>query len=61
MSPFQVCDAPILASANGWVGFLTRGRTVPEAPFAGAATYQWEVTPGALAYVHGLYQYIGSR
>jgi iron complex outermembrane receptor protein len=46
------------------VSGIEKGRrlpTVPKAQFAGAATYQWEVTPGALAYLTGLYQYIGSR
>jgi iron complex outermembrane receptor protein len=35
--------------------------TVPQFQFVGAATYQWEVRPGALAYVTGTYQHIGSR
>jgi iron complex outermembrane receptor protein len=35
--------------------------TVPEFQLATAATYQWEVTPGALAYITGTYQHIGSR
>jgi iron complex outermembrane receptor protein len=35
--------------------------TVPEFQLATAATYQWEVRPGALAYVTGTYQHIGSR
>ena len=35
--------------------------TVPQIQFAGAATYQWEVRPGSLAYVTGIYQHIGSR
>jgi len=35
--------------------------TVPEFQFAAAATYQWEVKPGALAYITGTYQHIGSR
>jgi iron complex outermembrane receptor protein len=35
--------------------------TAPQFQFAGAATYQWEVRPGSLAYVTGTYQHIGSR
>jgi iron complex outermembrane recepter protein len=35
--------------------------TVPRFQIATAATYQWEVRPGALAYVTGTYQHIGSR
>lgn len=35
--------------------------TVPRFQLAAAATYQWEVRPGALAYVTGTYQHIGSR
>ncbi len=35
--------------------------TVPEVQLALATTYQWEVMPGALAYVTGTYQHIGSR
>jgi iron complex outermembrane recepter protein len=35
--------------------------TVPQFQFVGAATYQWEVRAGALAYVTGTYQHIGSR
>ena len=35
--------------------------TVPQFQFVGAATYQWEAMPGALAYVTGTYQHIGSR
>ena len=35
--------------------------TVPRFQLVGAATYQWEVRPGALAYVTGTYQHIGSR
>ena len=35
--------------------------TVPRFQLATAATYQWEVRPGALAYVTGTYQHIGSR
>jgi iron complex outermembrane receptor protein len=46
------------------VSGIEKGRrlpTVPEFQFAGAATYQWEVLPAALAYVTGTYQHIGSR
>jgi iron complex outermembrane recepter protein len=35
--------------------------TVPQVQFAGAVTYQWEVKPGALAYLTGMYQHVGSR
>ena len=35
--------------------------TVPTFQLAAAATYQWAVRPGALAYVTGTYQHIGSR
>jgi iron complex outermembrane recepter protein len=35
--------------------------TVPQFQLATAATYQWEVRPGALAYITGTYQHIGSR
>lgn len=35
--------------------------TVPKIQLAAAATYQWEVRPGALAYLTGSYQHIGSR
>ena len=35
--------------------------TVPKFQLATAATYQWEVKPGALAYLTGTYQHIGSR
>ena len=35
--------------------------TVPRFQLATAATYQWEVQPGALAYVTGTYRHIGSR
>jgi iron complex outermembrane receptor protein len=34
---------------------------VPQFQLATAATYQWEATPGWLAYVTGTYQHIGSR
>jgi iron complex outermembrane receptor protein len=46
------------------VSGIEQGRrlpTVPKVQFAGAATYQWEVKPGALAYLTGVYQYVGSR
>jgi iron complex outermembrane receptor protein len=35
--------------------------TVPEVQIAAAATYQWQVGPGSLAYVTGTYQHTGSR
>jgi iron complex outermembrane recepter protein len=35
--------------------------TVPEVQIAAAATYQWQLRPGSLAYVTGTYQHIGSR
>jgi iron complex outermembrane recepter protein len=35
--------------------------TVPQVQLAAAATYQWEVRPGAMAYVTGTYRHIGSR
>ena len=35
--------------------------TVPRFQLATAATYQWEVRPGTLAYITGTYQHIGSR
>ena len=35
--------------------------TVPEVQVAAAATYQWQLRPGALAYVTGSYQHTGSR
>ena len=46
------------------VSGIEKGRrlpTVPEFQLATAATYQWEVVPGALAYLTGTYQHIGSR
>jgi iron complex outermembrane recepter protein len=46
------------------VSGIERGRrlpTVPRVQLVGAATYQWEVRPGALGYVTGTYQHIGSR
>jgi iron complex outermembrane recepter protein len=35
--------------------------TVPRFQLAAAATYQWHVRPGSLAYLTGTYQHIGSR
>lgn len=35
--------------------------TVPRIQLAAAATYQWEVRAGALAYLIGSYQHVGSR
>ena len=46
------------------VSGIEKGRrlpTVPRAQIASAATYQWQVRPGALAYLTGTFQYIGSR
>jgi iron complex outermembrane receptor protein len=46
------------------VSGIEEGRRLPTVPrfqLAAAATYQWEVRPGALAYVTGTYQHIGSR
>jgi iron complex outermembrane recepter protein len=46
------------------VSGIEKGRrlpTVPQVQIASAATVQWEVRPGALAYVTGTYQHIGSR
>jgi iron complex outermembrane receptor protein len=46
------------------VSGLEKGRRLPTVPrfqLATAATYQWEVRPGALAYVTGTYQHTGSR
>jgi iron complex outermembrane receptor protein len=46
------------------VSGIEKGRrlpTVPEFQMAAAATFQWEVTPGSLAYMTGTYQHIGSR
>jgi iron complex outermembrane receptor protein len=43
---------------------LVEGRrlpTVPKFQFAAAATYQWELSAGSLAYVTGSFQHIGSR
>ena len=46
------------------VSGIEKGRrlpTVPQVQLAAAATYQWEVTSGSLAYVTGTWQHIGSR
>ncbi|MGH9159584.1 MAG: TonB-dependent receptor, partial [Vicinamibacteraceae bacterium] len=46
------------------VSGIEEGRRLPTVPrfqLASAATYQWEVVPGSLAYVTGTYQHIGSR
>jgi iron complex outermembrane recepter protein len=46
------------------VSGIEEGRRLPTVPrfqLATAATYQWEVRPGALAYITGTYQHIGSR
>lgn len=34
---------------------------MPEVQLAAAATYQWQIRQGALAYVTGTYQHMGSR
>jgi iron complex outermembrane receptor protein len=50
--------------ATSIVSGIEQGRrlpTVPRIQLAAAATYQWEVRPGSLAYVTGTYQHIGSR
>ncbi len=46
------------------VSGIEKGRRLPTVPrfqLATAATYQWEARPGALAYITGTYQHIGSR
>jgi iron complex outermembrane receptor protein len=46
------------------VSGIEKGRrlpTVPRGQLAAAATYQWEVGSGALAYITPTYQHIGSR
>ena len=46
------------------VSGIEEGRRLPSVPqvqLASAATYQWEVQAGALAYVTGTYQHVGSR
>ncbi len=46
------------------VSGIEKGRRLPTVPrfqLATAATYQWEARPGALAYLTGTYQRIGSR
>ena len=46
------------------VSGIEKGRRLPSVPqiqLAAAATYQWEVHTGALAYLTGTYQHIGSR
>jgi iron complex outermembrane receptor protein len=46
------------------VSGIEKGRRLPTVPrfqVATAATYQWEARPGALAYITGTYQHIGSR
>jgi iron complex outermembrane receptor protein len=35
--------------------------TVPKVQVAAAATYQWELRPGSLAYLTGTFQHVGSR
>jgi iron complex outermembrane recepter protein len=46
------------------VSGIERGRrlpTVPRVQVAAAATYQWEVRAGSLAYIAATYQHVGSR
>ena len=46
------------------VSGIEKGRrlpTVPRVQLVTAATYQWETRPGALLYVTGTYQHVGSR
>jgi iron complex outermembrane receptor protein len=46
------------------VSGIEKGRRLPTVPrfqLATAATYQLEIKPGALAYVTGTYQHVGSR
>ena len=46
------------------VSGIEEGRRLPTVPrfqLTAAATYQWEVRPGALAYITGTYLHIGSR
>ena len=46
------------------VSGIEEGRRLPTVPrfqLATAATYQWQVKPGALAYITGTYQHTGSR
>jgi iron complex outermembrane receptor protein len=46
------------------VSGIEKGRrlpTVPQVQLAAAATYQWEVMPGSMAYITGIYRHIGSR
>ena len=53
-----------LTSAGSVLSGIEAGRRLPSVPrvqFAAAATYQWEVQPGSLAYLTGSYQHIGSR
>ena len=46
------------------VSGIEKGRrlpTVPQIQLAAAATYQWEVRAGSMAYITGIYRHIGSR
>ncbi|HEU4894122.1 MAG TPA: TonB-dependent receptor [Vicinamibacterales bacterium] len=46
------------------VSGIQEGRRLPTVPrfqLVTAATYQWQVRPGALAYITGTYQHVGSR
>ena len=52
-----------LPSGGSLIGIVEGNRlpTVPELQLAAAATYQWQVRQGTLAYVTGTYQHTGSR
>jgi iron complex outermembrane receptor protein len=53
-----------VSGAVSIVSGIEKGRRLPTVPrfqLATAATYQWEVKPGALAYITGTWQHIGSR
>jgi iron complex outermembrane receptor protein len=53
-----------LTSANAVVSGIEEGRRLPSVPkvqIAAAATYQWQVRTGSLAYVTGTFQHVGSR
>jgi iron complex outermembrane receptor protein len=54
-------DASGLVSVVSGIEQGRRLPTVPRFQLATAATYQWEVKPGTLAYVTGTYQHTGSR
>ena len=54
-------DAAGVVSVVSGIKSGQRLPTVPKAQLAAAATYQYEVRPGALAYLTGTYQHVGSR